>query len=303
MALISFLTLLFSIVLQLPSSESVQPVRVIEVPSYSEGIAFDHAGNAFFSHGKFVTRLKPDGASQVWAETGAPDGHKIMADDSHLICDDHGAIFHLDKDGKLIRKITEADGKPLRAPNDLTLDPKGGFYFTDPGDSGEKPTGSVGYVDAKWHAHIIAGGLRYSNGIVLRPGGKILLVGESRLNHVLEYPVLAAGKIGPPKVFATLPSKGPGQIGNQPDGMCLDADGNLYIAHYGMGQVQVVNRRGKLVQSYRTGLLTTSNVAFGGPHMDQLYVTGGIGEEGKSPGGLFRLDLPGVRGLTILPSR
>ena len=54
----------------------------------------------------------------------------------------------------------------------------GGFYFTDPGDSGEKPTGSVGYVDKEWHAHIIAGGLRYSNGIVLRPDGKTLLVGS-----------------------------------------------------------------------------------------------------------------------------
>jgi hypothetical protein len=43
--------------------------------------------------------------------------------------------------------------------------------------------------------------------------------------------------------------------------------------------------------------LTTSNVAFAGPAMDRLYVTGG------EPGALFRLDLPGVRGLTILPAR
>ena len=77
---------------------------------------FDHEGNAFLSHGKFVTRLKPDGTSQIWAEMGAPDGHKVMGDDSHLICDDHAVILHLNKDGKLIGKITEADGKPLRAP-------------------------------------------------------------------------------------------------------------------------------------------------------------------------------------------
>lgn len=303
MTLAFFLIVLFSTALQLPSPESVKPVRVLQVPNYSEGIVFDHERNAFLSQGKFVTRLKPDGTSQIWAETGAPDGHKVMADDSHLICDDHAAIFHLDKNGKLIGKVTEADGKPLRAPNDLALDPKGGFYFTDPGDSGKKPTGSVGYVDSGWHAHIVAGGLRYSNGVVLRPDGKTLLVGESELNHILEYPVLAPGKLGTPKVFAALPAKGPGQIANSPDGMCLDVDGNLYIAHYGMGQVEVVNPQGKLIRSYRTGLLTTSNVAFGGPRMDQLYVTGGIGAEGKTPGGLFRLDLPGVRGLTILPSR
>jgi gluconolactonase len=47
--------------------------------------------------------------------------------------------------------------------------------------------------------------------------------------------------------------------------------------------------------------LTTSNVAFGGPKLDQLYVTGGLDIE-KGKGGLFRLDL-GVKGLSILPDR
>ena len=36
-----------------------------------------------------------------------------------------------------------------------------------------------------------------------------------------------------------------GQIDNQPDGMCLDADGNLYVAHYGMKQVQVLDPSGQ----------------------------------------------------------
>ena len=47
--------------------------------------------------------------------------------------------------------------------------------------------------------------------------------------------------------------------------------------------------------------MTTSNVAFGGPKMDQLFVTGGLGAEAAA-GGLFRLDL-GVKGLAILPTK
>ncbi|HSG72601.1 MAG TPA: SMP-30/gluconolactonase/LRE family protein, partial [Planctomycetaceae bacterium] len=91
-----------------------------------------------------------------------------------------------------------------------------------------------------------------------------------------------------------------GQIDNQPDGICLDAAGNLYVAHYGMKQVQVLDPNGKLVARYPGGNLTTSNVAFGGPNMNQLFVTGGLGTEGGGKGGVFRLDL-GVKGLTILP--
>ena len=69
-----------------------------------------------------------------------------------------------------------------------------------------------------------------------------------------------------------------------------------------MKQVQVLSPQGKLIRRYQGGNLTTTNVAFGGPHMDQLYVTGALGGE-QSEGALFRLDLKGVRGLVILPKK
>jgi len=69
-----------------------------------------------------------------------------------------------------------------------------------------------------------------------------------------------------------------------------------------MRQVQVLDPSGRLIARYPGGNLTTSNVAFGGPRHDQLFVTGGIGGEGNGAGGLFRLDL-GVKGLVILPPR
>ena len=85
--------------------------------------------------------------------------------------------------------------------------------------------------------------------------------------------------------------------------IALDEEGDLYIAHFGMRQVQVLSPEGKLVRRYPGGNLTTSNVCFAGPAMDQLYVTGGLrGEEG-SPGGLFRLRLDGVRGLQLVKKR
>jgi gluconolactonase len=82
--------------------------------------------------------------------------------------------------------------------------------------------------------------------------------------------------------------------------MCLDANGNLYVAHVGMGQVHVISPEGKLLASHPTGNLCSSNVAFAGPEAQHLYVTGAIGEFGKSQGAVFRLTL-GVKGLSVLP--
>jgi gluconolactonase len=287
----------------LPSQTAVTPVKIAEVPGYCEGIVFDRAGLAYVSdtqHGNIYT-VTSDGKTAVWASTPAPNGHKILADGTHLVCD-KGAVLHLDANGKrLTDASSECDGKPLRVPNDLTIDPKGGFYFTDPGGSDVKnPIGTVHYVDPKGKTHRIADGLAFPNGIVLRPDGKTLLVGESGHNRVLSFDVLSPGKLGPRKVFATLPSKQGDQIDNAPDGMALDEAGNLFVAHYGMHTVQVLSPEGKLLRSYPGGNLTTSNVAFAGPDMDQLYITGALADEKASKGALWRLDLKGVRGLKLL---
>ncbi len=289
----------------LPPENSVKLSKIVEVPGYSEGIVFDQNGNAYLSDvpNGAIYRVTLEGKATVWAKTGAPNGHKILADGTHLVCDgSQHAVLHLSANGEIIGKAsTECEGKPLRAPNDLTLDANGGFYFTDPGGSDEKnPIGTVHYVDAAGKTHLAAEGLAFPNGLVLRPEGKSLLVAESKYNHILVYEVLAPGKLGEKKVFATLPTKAGEQIDNQPDGMCLDREGNLYVAHYGMRQVQVLNPEGKVVRRYPGGNLTTSNVAFGGPNWDQLYVTGAIGEENTTAGGLFRLDLKGVR---VMPKK
>jgi len=275
-----------------------EAVKLFEVPHYCEGVVFDHDGRGYVSEGETIVQFTLDGKHSDWAVTGAPNGHKVLADGTHLVCDaSRHAVLRLSADGKLLDPAsTECDGKPLRGPNDLSLDtPHGGFYFTDPGDSGiEKPIGTVHYVDAKGKTHLCDGGLAFPNGVVLTPDGKHLYVGESQKNRVHVYDVEAPGKLVRRKLLADLPKKDPerGQIDNQPDGMCLDAAGNLYVAHYGMREVQVLSPEGKLIGRLPGGNVTTSNVAFGGPKMDQLFVTGGLGAE-SGGGGVFCLDLGG----------
>jgi gluconolactonase len=285
----------------LPPADAIEPVEIVRTGDYSEGVVVDHDGNLYFSHGRVITKTRPDGSeASTWAEPGEPNGHKILADGTHLVCDaSHHAVLHLDADGRPLGPAArESDGEPLKAPNDLTLDsPNGGFYFTDPGDwAPDNFEGKVHYVDASGTARTVATGLGFPNGIVLRPDGKELLVGESFRNQIVAFPVLAPGSLDEPRVLVKLPEKGEGQTDNQPDGIALDELGNLYVAHYGMKQVQVISPSGEIIRRYPGGNMTTSNVAFAGPRMDQLFVTGG------EPGALFRLDL-GVRGLVILPPR
>jgi gluconolactonase len=287
------------------ASTALRPVKVLEVPNYCEGIVFDREGNGYVSEGTRIVQFDSSGHSRTWAETGGPNGHKVLADGTHLACEvSRRAVLHVAADGTVLGAASDqCDGTPLRGPNDLTLDaPNGGFYFTDPeGSDLEKPIGTVHYVDRERKTHLLDKELAYPNGIVLSPDGKKLYIAESLKNRVLVYDVVAPGQLGQRRVLAELPVKDSsrGQIDNQPDGICLDEAGNLYVAHYGMREVQVLSPEGKLLARLPAGNLTASNVAFGGHERSHLFVSGGLeGWPGK--GGVFRLDI-GVRGATILP--
>lgn len=284
----------------LPPAYLITPMKVLHSDKYTEGVVFDREGNLYFSQTKAgtITVLAADGTYRLWARVEGANGHKIMPDGTHIVAAKN-SVVQLDTNGKLLKVVAkEFNGKPLQYPNDITIDPQGGFYFTDSGDSNlQNPNGAVYHVDPAGKINSVVTGLAYANGLVLTPDRKHLFVSESNRNRVLVYDVLSPGKLGPQKVFARLPVKRGEQIDNKPDGICLDAMGNLYVAHYGMRQVQVLNPKGQLIRRYSSGNLTTSNCAFGGPNLNHLFVTGGVETE-DGQGGIFRLDL-GVPGLKM----
>jgi gluconolactonase len=188
---------------ELPDAAKTKTVEMFKVPKYCEGVCFDHAGNGYISWGDTITKFSLDGKNAPWVKTGAPNGHKVLADGTHLVCDaSQHAVLRLSAEGKLLEPASkECDGKPLRGPNDLTLDtPNGGFYFSDPGGSGaEKPIGTVHYVDKAGKTTLIAEGLAFPNGIVLTPDGKRILLAESQRNRVLALRRARPRETGPAK--------------------------------------------------------------------------------------------------------
>ncbi|MBI3473423.1 MAG: SMP-30/gluconolactonase/LRE family protein [Candidatus Solibacter usitatus] len=136
--------------------------------------------------------------------------------------------------------------------------------------------------------------MRVPNGLVIDTTGKILYVAETVPNRILQFPILAAGRLGPMRVFAPLPPREGHEAA--PDGLALDEKGNLYVAHLGTGHVLVLDRRGKLKRTLPAGNYDVSNLAFGGPGRSRLFITGSTGHRSKTEGRVFRLDLKGVRG-------
>jgi gluconolactonase len=215
----------------------------------------------------------------------------VLSDGTHVIAG-NGTVLHVTPEGRVIDSLTaDRAGTRLHHPNDIALDGHGGFYVTDPGSGdASRRDGRVLYVDSGLTVLPAADGFCYPNGLVLRADGRALYLGDGCDGRLYLLSILGPGRVGRRDVLATIADSADTGL----DGMTLDSEGRLYVAHYGAGRIEVFDPAGKLLAQYSAGNLLASNVAFGGTDLGDLYVTGAPGTK-SGPGALFRLRL-GVRG-------
>jgi gluconolactonase len=165
---------------------------------------------------------------------------------------------------------SQFNGAPFNSPNDVVIDSTGGIYFTDPDyNNNRSQPESVYYIDAAGTLTRILTGFAAGarpNGIALSPDESKLYVALQAHGQVMAYDVTAPGMVASGSIFAT-----PGVSG--PDGMTIDALGNLYgavqNAVYGWSPAGVKLFEIPMPQN-------PTNVEFG-PDGDTLYITAGNG--------------------------
>lgn len=87
-----------------------------------------------------------------------------------------------------------------------------------------------------------------------------------------------------------------------PDGLAVDIEGNVWVALYGGGAVLKISPTGSLIGEIRLPVSIVTCPCFGGPDMDELFITTGKPAEGGESdgqgldGAVFRVKV-GVKGL------
>jgi gluconolactonase len=195
-----------------------------------------------------------------------PDGCLYVTDEGRR------SIVRVNPEGEKTDFITHFRGERLNGPNDLCFDEEGNLFFTDPwGSSLEKPIGGVyGYNWSTSEVYQFHTGLAFPNGILVREGR--VIAAETLTNKLWIYDVTGPGRAGNIREFCRLPDLKI-KILTGPDGMAFDAAGNVYVATVGVGFVYVYSPDGILIETIPTGGIRPTNVCFGGPNFDTLYVT------------------------------
>ncbi|WP_430390492.1 SMP-30/gluconolactonase/LRE family protein [Dyella sp. 20L07] len=220
------------------------------------------------------------------------DGWLLLALASRL------AFFRL-ADGFLQTLHDVEAGLPTRC-NDGACDRQGRFVFGtmhEPAHGPRQTRGSFWRLNADLSLETLAlPQVAISNSIAFSPDGGTMYYCDSlsRRIHCCTY----GNRLGTPRLFTDL-----GDVTGEPDGSCVDAQGSLWNAQWGMGRVVCYAADGSEKHILPVPARQPTRPAFGGPTLDTLYVISardGLSEaalaDDPKAGSLFEIQTD-VRGL------
>lgn len=201
--------------------------------------------------------------------------------------------------------------------NDAKVDSQGRLYIgtmlreTVGEPLGNSMVGKLYRFDGRIGGQLIVqrSGVGISNGITWNEKlGKFYYIDSLALN-IKEYDVAANGDLYNEQVLLSFVVNGT-YPGFYPDGMTCDSEGNLYVATWFGSRVLKINAKEKRVeQEMWIPTPQVTSVSFGGPCLDQLYVTtaktnafdndlppGAVLSRPPIAGALFKLDGLNVKG-------
>lgn len=153
--------------------------------------------------------------------------------------------------------------------NDAACDPVGRLWAGTKAHDNRAGGGALYRLERDGHVERVLDGLTISNGIGWSPDGSTMYLADTvpRVIHAFRFD-LERGTISDGRILATVSDVGAG-----PDGLTVDADGDIWVAIFGGGCVQRYSPNGVLRQVLSVPAAQTTSCAFGGRGLRWLFVT------------------------------
>ena len=253
---------------------------IAEGYSFTEGPRW-HEGRLYFSdfYTHRVLAVDGEGRVEVIATVpGQPSGLGWLPDGRMLV------VSMLDR--KLLRQ--EGDGRLVEHAdlskiatyhcNDMVVDTQGRAYVGNFGsdiESGNKLVkANLAFVDTDGSVSVAAEDLAFPNGAVITPNGKTLIIGETFGRCLTAFDIADDGGLSNRRIWANLHP-------HIPDGICLDAEGAIWLADPANNCVVRVAEGGDVLQKIEMGNGTFACM-LGGVDRKTLFVCTAAGSGSKA---------------------
>jgi D-xylonolactonase len=274
-----------------------QVVPRAERDTLGEGVTYVARENAVYwvdIIGQRVNRLAlSDGAIQTWPMPEMIGWLLERADAPGFIAGLKSGFHTLTLDPFVLTPIAAPEPDlPGNRMNDACVDAKGRIWAGTMSMDGSRADGALYRLDPDLAWHRLDAPYHIANGPTISPDGRTLYHTDSELGTVYRFALHEDGSLGPREIFVKF------QDGwGAPDGMTVDAQGGVWIAHWGGACVSRFTSDGQRERWIDLPASQITKPCFAGENYDRLFVTSAAdGVDEPLAGSLFELD-PGCVGL------
>lgn len=176
--------------------------------------------------------------------------------------------------------------------NDAAVDRFGCIWAGTMDDREQAETGSLYRLDIAGHWTRQDTGYVVSNGPAFSPDHAFLYHADSAKRVVYRFRCAEDGSLGEREVFISF-----AEDWGLPDGMATDAEGGIWIAHWGGARLSRFLPDGNLDRVIGLPVSQVTSCCFAGAELERMFVTtAAIGREDESQSGCLFEVFPGVRG-------
>lgn len=262
---------------------SVDSIETIasDIPG-AEGIAIANDGRIFVgAEDGWIYAISPEGEVSQFAKTpGRPLGIAIARQGDLFVCDwDAHGVYRITPDRE-VSCFAGSDGThKIQFPNFCAFDEQGNLYVSDTGTSRRNaqvynPDGRIFRISPTGKCELFAYGLYQANGLAMRQGESALYVIQTAVDNVLRLEIKPDGRVGNASAYAR-------NLDGSPDGMAFTASGDLLVVtglHEIIYRLTTTGRTEVFLEDKNAEkLIAPANPAFGGPNLDELYITNLLG--------------------------
>ncbi|MEE3330144.1 MAG: SMP-30/gluconolactonase/LRE family protein [Myxococcota bacterium] len=176
-------------------------------------------------------------------------------------------LLRRDDDGSFACIADLSDVAPYHC-NDMVVDTRGNAYIGNFGfdlHSGAPPAKTtLVLVTAEGAVEVVADEMSFPNGSAITPDGRTLIVGETFASCLTAFDIESDGRLSNRRLWAPTP-------GAVPDGICLDAEGGIWLASPTSSEVVRVLEGGEVTDRIRVESQAFACM-LGGPERRHLFV-------------------------------
>ncbi|PRX62911.1 sugar lactone lactonase YvrE [Cohnella sp. SGD-V74] len=251
--------------------------------------------------GMKIRMWNPKTGEEESVSVGQRIGAVVRATDGRMVCALQNGFHFLDAETGELEPIADPEAHlPGNRFNDGKCDPAGRFWAGTMPIADGAPTGALYRLDGDGSAHKMAEEIGCSNGLGWSLDGSTMYYIDTSTRRIDKFDFDAgSGGISNRRTVAVIPADQ-----GYPDGMTVDAEGKLWVAHWdGHAVSRFDPDTGECLERVELPVSRVTSCCFGGDDLDELYITSasvGLSEEQlrREPlaGSLF-VYKPGVKGL------